>query len=73
MTIPGFTAEASLRKMRESYRLTSKTQAETERVLPQGYHLAPITGIGGILGWQLIYCDVAGGCFAIPTGARTLV
>jgi hypothetical protein len=73
MTIPGFTGEASLGKMEESYRLTSETEAETGRVLPQGYAVVPITDVGGIIGWQLVYCDISGGCFVIPTGARTLV
>lgn len=35
MRLPEFTAEASLGKIRESYVLTSKTAAETGRVLPQ--------------------------------------
>jgi len=35
MTVPGFTAEASLGKVKESYIFTSQLSAETGRVLPQ--------------------------------------
>lgn len=35
MSIPGFTAEASLGKIRESYALTLGLTAETGKVLPQ--------------------------------------
>jgi hypothetical protein len=35
MTIPGFTAEASVGKVKESYFLTSEAPAESGMVLPQ--------------------------------------
>ncbi|HEV2177601.1 MAG TPA: hypothetical protein VGW33_10445 [Terriglobia bacterium] len=53
MSAPGFTAEASLGKIRENYVPTSRTQAETGGVQPQGIW---VTQWGDI-----IYCYDEGG------------
>lgn len=60
MSMPGFTAETSLGKMRDSYVLTTEARAETGRVLPQGFHVTP--------NGDLIFCYNEGGisgCFTI--------
>jgi predicted molibdopterin-dependent oxidoreductase YjgC len=41
MTLPGFTAEASLAKVKERYILTSKGLAETGMVVPQFCYRTP--------------------------------
>lgn len=60
MTIPGFTAEASLAKTMQHYVLASGAAAEAGRVLPQGLFVSP--------NGDLIYCYNEGGfsgCFTV--------
>jgi hypothetical protein len=52
MTMPGFTAEASLQKTKQYYVLASGGAAEAERVLPQGFIITK--------NLHLIYCDENG-------------
>jgi hypothetical protein len=55
MTMPRFTAEASLQKTKQHYVLASGAAAETGSVLPQAFI---ITG-----NLHLLYCDeLVGGC-----------
>lgn len=56
MGIPGFTAEASLGKIKGSYALTSEAPAETGKILPQGT-LVRQTGDGV----DIIHCYDEGG------------
>jgi len=67
MTIPGFTAEASLGTPKEDYALTTAATRKTGMVLPQGYVHTP--------GGDTYYCYNEGGysgCFKINRGTSTL-
>ncbi len=67
MSMPGFTAETSLGNIMRSYILTSRAQAETGGVAPQGLIVTP---------WgDLVYCYNEGGfsgCFTIHRHSYTL-
>ncbi|MDR3678190.1 MAG: hypothetical protein P4N24_22105 [Acidobacteriota bacterium] len=57
MSMPGFTAEATLEIMKESYLLTPKGSQETGSVQPQGLFVNP--------SGDLVYCDNYVGCFVV--------
>lgn len=57
MSMPGFTAEATLENMKESYLLTRKATQETGSVQPQGLWVNP--------NGDLVYCDSYVGCFVV--------
>jgi len=57
MNTPGFTAEASLNRTRESYRPTAGTATESGKVLPQGYYVRQ-TGDG----FDIVICEPGYGC-----------
>lgn len=58
MRLPEFTAEASLGKKSEHFVLSSRSEAEAGRVLPQGYYVRQSGD-----GVDIVYCE-AGICIS---------
>lgn len=60
MSLPKFTAEASLAKTGKRYTGSTGTQAEPGNVRPQGFHVVPDGN-----DYDLVYCDPNAGCVVV--------